>query len=110
MTTWRWMAGMRYIRPQYSHHHRVSDYEIEHEHVFDEDCEPDWSDPATMGCLVHQVREAFPGGWVSTFEVKIDGEKLFACWHYRHDGRHLTSYGETEAEALINALRGYGVG
>lgn len=102
MTTWKWMAGMRYIRPQYLNHHRVSEYEIENGYTFDEDCVPDWGDPATKGCLLDQVRwrhgaecwaEYRTGnGWRVVYPVGEEATVVVTQWH------------ESESMALLAAL------
>lgn len=101
--TWKWMAGMRYMRPRNSHYRRVGDYElIEHGYSMPEDCVPDWEDPATKGCLLDQVRwrhgaecwaEYRTGrGWRVVRPVGEEATIVVTQWH------------RTEAEALLAAL------
>ena len=102
MKTWKWMAGMRYTRPQYLNHHRVSEWEIEQGCVFDEDCRPDWNDPATRGCLLDQVRRRHAAecwveyrtgkGWRVVYPVGEETKVVITEWH------------GSEAEALLAAL------
>ena len=110
---WRWMEGMRATNGarviNVCDDGFVEGFLVAQMVEVDEECEPDWADPATMGCLLAQVHQAFSGGRVSVFPVKIDEKESFACWHYKHDGKHLTSYGETEVAALLAALQGNGV-
>lgn len=102
MRQWKWMPGMRYIRPHYTHYHRVSEYEVENGYEWDDDCFPDWRDPATLGCLLEQVRwrhgaecwtEYRSGqGWRVVRPVGTETTVVVTEWHY------------TEAEALLAAL------
>lgn len=64
--------------------------------------EPDFTDPATLGCLLAAVREAWLDGGVHTKPAywPADG----ARWLAIPPGGYAHGYGETEAEALIAAL------
>ena len=103
MTTWRWIAGMRYIRPQYSHHHRVSEWEIENGYTFDEDCTPDWEDPATLGCLLYQVREARGEPWYSPTSLLLHGDER--VWIIEHPCQKRQTRYRSEAAVLLAALK-----
>jgi hypothetical protein len=99
---WRWMPGMltvtgyRLVRPQHGMW-RITQHAPEN-HL---DCVdparhnfvPDLTDPATVGCLLALVREA----WGAEREV---------CeWSHVHDQwSFLGETGDTEAEALVAAL------
>lgn len=66
----------------------------------DPDCfTPDLTDPATLGCLLQLVREAWgdPRAGVA-YDCEGDG-----CWEWRAKGRR-ASWHLTEAEALVAAL------
>ena len=52
---WRWMPGVQAITPDGLFGHRVT----EHALVIDHDMLPDLQDPATLGCLLALVREAW---------------------------------------------------
>jgi hypothetical protein len=70
---------------------------------------PDITDPATLGCLLALVREAFPGchaepngapEWDGYDEAERDNWwAVFTCGPHR-----LMANGATEAEALVAAL------
>lgn len=103
MTEWKWMAGMRYMRPRHSHYRRVGDLElVENGYTMPEDCVPDWEDPATIGCLLHQVRwrhaaecstEYRSGrGWRVVYPVGTEATVVVTQWR------------RTEAGALQAAL------
>ncbi|NBV88571.1 MAG: hypothetical protein EBR88_03505 [Betaproteobacteria bacterium] len=119
---WRWMDGML-IQPLNS---RTA--VIEEEYIHDrgwsakrrkwDDLHPDLSDPATLGCLLALVREAWTrdpdvNHWVSyavpvfdgleTWRVGciVDGAKMFAVCNL---ATMTLVEGKTEAEALVAAL------
>ena len=102
MTTWKWMPGMSYRRPFYDHHHRVSDYEIENGYDFDEDCRPDWNDPATRGCLLSQVREARGEPTYCPYPIDDGGEVM---WVVEKPGPVRQTRYHSEADAMLAALR-----
>ena len=56
---YRWKNGYTY---------RITDEDVLCENKFAEECEPDWDDPATMGCLLAQVREVYPRAWTTYFD------------------------------------------
>jgi hypothetical protein len=77
--------------------------------------EPDFNDPATIGCLLAAVREAFKAPTLITRWCGPDpvrGEPLptaRAWWRVWHAGAPV-GYGRTEAEALVAALERAAVG
>jgi hypothetical protein len=90
----RWMAGMstnigaRILRVSHAgtdmQHMLVAS---DHGAVFfvgdvDSDERPDFADPATIGCLLHQAREAWgdPGLHAARVRVKAKGQGAFRCW------------------------------
>lgn len=73
------------------------------------DCLPDFSDPATLGCLLRLVREAWNDEWLTSLGFyNSSGAQWFVHGGKPH-GRHFlvrvtgTAY-PSEAEALIAAL------
>lgn len=102
---WRWMAGMRALRDgrywQGITDVRVSDplHDGGYPGFF-----PDLEDPATMGCLLAMVREVWGKPAVSMFwgdywQVVYTSDVEDGCAGHEHMGD-----GDTEAEALANAL------
>ena len=115
---WRWMPGMlmhdggwgiRYLWSDDTWHHGVardgqSWVRIPHGRLF----EPDLSDPATLGCLLHLVREAHGDGDTVAFVAHSDGSPKKWCVDVGVDQDFFDErkyvYGPTEAEALVVAL------
>ena len=75
---------------------------------------PDLSDPATLGCVLALVREAYRDAsklWDGHVEVRRDHRILFFVVSFRHDAsgalvEDTLTTGGTEAEALVAALEG----
>lgn len=75
---------------------------------------PDLTDPATLGCLLALVREAYRDPsklWNGYVEVQRDHQSLFFVVQFRHDAsgalvEDALATGGTEAEALVAALEG----
>lgn len=73
---------------------------------------PDLTDPATLGCLLALVREAYRDTsklWDGYVEVQRDHQSLFFVKQFQHDADGFLkeihrSTGRTEAEALVAAL------
>ena len=73
---------------------------------------PDLSDPATVGCLLALVREAYRDTsklWDGHVEVRRDHRILFFVVSFRHDAsgalvEDTLTTGGTEAEALVASL------
>ncbi len=73
--------------------------------------QPDFTDPATIGCLLAAVREAWaaPGAYPKPFSAHFPSETTTAelGWEvfvWRDDQRKRLGVGPTEADALIAAL------
>ncbi len=116
---WRWMPGMRATIPDAPGNARIvsidevaikggfSDVRWDHDswtYGHPRPCLPDLSDPATLGCLLALVREAWSEptantapswkGWdVERAELEPHGASIFSL-----------AIGATEAEALVAAL------
>jgi len=92
---WRWMPGMAYTRGQYRHQRAVC------AGSYGFDCVPDLTDPATLGCLLALVREAWgdgvyllpDGGWYVKGARLKNGATV-----------NLGIVAKNEAEALVKAL------
>ena len=94
---WRWMPGMRGIRIDGSTDRIMDESEAK---LPNTDLLPDLSDPATLGCLLALVREAYaePLGsvyYLTPMESKPGFYDEFGACDELHD---------TEAEALVAAL------
>ena len=89
---WRWLGGMKALNS-----FRVVESVVPM--MFPVDT-PDLSDPATLGCLLALVREAWkePRAW-------CEWDRTIARWGvYSGSGVNARSICATEAEALVHAL------
>ena len=103
---WRWMDGMTvHGLPTYrvvsnncdGHTYRTDGYDSDSLM----DCFPDLSDPATLGCLLALVREAYRNNMLWAFPV----EDARGKWSITiRDAPQKWFYGSTETEALVAAL------
>lgn len=93
---WRWMPGMLAIRwtGPCRGSHRYTDADVRAGVTFYRGT-PDLEDPATLGCLLALVREAYDQPL--TFCRYIEANPSY--WH-----SNTGHVGETEAEALVAAL------
>lgn len=116
---WRWMPGMRIVYAEFDEAFRVCDEPacsgdgLYHAHSIAEDWDaapdgelPDLSDPATLGCLLALVREAW-GRPLLYVEAEADSDDDWLVW-YVSCGREcrscLAGMHDTEAAALVAAL------
>lgn len=94
----RWMPGMVAIRGPSEHPYRfpcaVSAQKVRASLV-GQAWTPDFTDPATLGCLLAMARERYPDA-----TTQIDGGRW---WVAARDGRRLGA-GPTEAGALLAAI------
>jgi hypothetical protein len=109
---WRWMRGMlasngeEYVRVFFTSANHLHLIELEDDEfgmvrIPKDTClTPDLSDPATLGCLLALVREA----WVQD-DMGAFRHKSRWCVEHTPEGSQCSAfYGETEAEALVAAL------
>jgi hypothetical protein len=97
---WRWMPGMLRLDGYRACHRIVPRALIPAEDV------PDLTDPATLGCLLALVREAWKGDeWISCAYARKERSWVVTSCHISAllvSGMHI--HGATEAEALVAAL------
>jgi hypothetical protein len=118
---WRWLGGMRtaneervigVMRDDVLHLCAPLDAALESVSItrvfFDSSgsCLPDLTDPATLGCLLALVREAWWGDeWISCAYARKERSWVVTSCHISAllvSGKHI--HGATEAEALVAAL------
>jgi hypothetical protein len=63
--------------------------------------EPDFSDPATIGCLLHQAREAWGRPCVTVARTRIDGVRM---WHVIVSDDCITDPLDSEPAAILAAI------
>ena len=95
---WRWMPGMRWWTDD--DRGRLDDFQPEYMGR-PTDALPDLTDPATLGCLLALVREA----WVQDDLVAFRFGEQWCTEVTPQEGLHYV-YGASEAEALVAALEG----
>jgi hypothetical protein len=109
--SWRWMAGMvtrsevRVTRAVGSRIVGVLDPAY-HEVGLDADDQPDFTDSATLGCLLFLVREAWSDPRIGVRGyIDEPGDPIY----YAVEPLDVEITGDTEAEALVRALEAVGV-
>lgn len=110
---WRWMPGMLLL-PHVDGCKCCEDRNIPRRAaripaVFTTDIDvPDLSDPATLGCLLHLVREAWGDADLSADRVSRAHDKLPDIWQvyvFHESGTKDVLSGRSEIEALVAALK-----
>jgi len=104
---WRWMPGMLVIAEGYSSLRLAEEviafvwrgWPIQEADavVLQSDCLPDLDDPATLGCLLALVREAYG------FRLWLASSRDGGMW-YVDAASGALAHGKTEAKALVAAL------
>jgi hypothetical protein len=100
---WRWMPGMRTVRDDGHRFHigcTVAASKVKPEWL------PDLTDPATLGCLLALVREAWGDNTASTAATRELDKKtgwIMDCWNPQSPLNKIGPF-KTEVEALIAAL------
>jgi len=89
---WRWLPGMKLTTGL-----RITESLVPF--TFSVDL-PDLTDPATLGCLLALVREAW--GDPALYVMRAGGDEALGVWHARWGTS--SRRGATEAEALVVAL------
>lgn len=105
---WRWMPGMA-VLGGFAGVDRLFTDKFGMIHVPDKDVGmvPDLSDPATLGCLLHLVREAWSDADLSADRVSRAHDKLPDVWQvyvFYESGVKDVLSGHSEVEALVAAL------
>jgi len=101
---WRWMPGMRYqVGGTVG---RLTDSQCKGKLPLVAETRPDLSDPATLGCLLALVREAWKNHTMSCFFDHADVAWSEYPWAVKLVGLRVVTgaYGQTEAGALVAAL------
>lgn len=108
---WRWMPGMRsFVGPGRAPYRYITNEYAppEGDDVgFSDPIVPDLSDPATLGCLLHLVREAWGDADLSADRVSRAHDKLPDIWQvyvFHERGVKDVLSGRSEVEALVAAL------
>ena len=111
----RWLDGMRVLRPDgslpmrrvgenaYVHEGSVSDFKMESATGTMRDDLPDLDDPATLGCLLALVREAWKDPEIYCAKAWMAG---WAAYSVSYNDQNLTNDDtfDSEPEALVSAL------
>jgi len=71
------------------------------DHSAPKDAVPDWTDPATLGALLGQVREAWGDPYV--YAMRLNVRRQIWVVHVPSDRHNIHGEGETEAAALVAA-------
>lgn len=95
---WRWLPGAHWILPGTILNGRYRGI------LLDSDVVPDLTDPATLGCLLALVREAWNDPTVRTSYVTAHYPHRWVALRSGLLGWKAKAYGNTEAEALVAAL------
>ena len=101
----RWVSGMAYLRRGRSH--RVDPDVLSAGGSYDDTCQPDLADPATLGCLLALVREAWGDSRLVAIFCEAANPGQSEGWAVQTADNRLPVAGDdypSEAEALVAAL------
>ncbi len=102
---WRWMSGARAFSRARGKLQAIRVCDDIREWVARDNEFPDLEDPATLGCLLALVREAWGDDEAYTMRWHDEDGGWTVCSSDEH-GAHSVAEGQTEAEALVEALEG----
>tara|TARA_R110002012_G_scaffold296110_1_gene493230 strand:- start:88 stop:441 length:354 start_codon:yes stop_codon:yes gene_type:complete len=95
----KWMPGMLWWHSERAfERYELADGQRPIEHG----AAPDWSDPATLGALLGQVREAWGDPYV--YAMRLNVRRQIWVVHVPSDRHNIHGEGGTEAAALVAAL------
>jgi hypothetical protein len=103
----RWMMGMQDLngnRVLLATADKFVGMGVPHGGYFDTSTEhllPDFADPATLGCLLHQAREAWGRPCFTVARARVDGMRM---WRVVVSDDCITDPLDSEPEAILDAI------
>ena len=105
---WRWMPGMlpSQLTERYQNYPRLGEDPERIAAFYDSGITPDFSDPATLGCLLALVRETTKASELTTYCDSYREDGMWLVIDYIDESGAITSLTEAknEAAALVAAL------